>query len=856
MIDGLNFFNHLDQEISAKFLSMETMLFIGSFLALGFLGASVIFWGAWLLLLEGFVGAPHWLDWITVAALLIATIPILRSLIVSQWVMKLMKALKVVPRISATEKTAIEAGGSWVESEFFKGKPDFNVLLDQVATILSEQEVAFLNHQVEVLCQMVDDWKIWKSRDIPPEVWEYLKTEKFFGIIIPKSFGGLGFSPSAHSAIIQKIASKSFVVAVYVMVPNSLGPAELLLAYGTEKQKSYYLPRLANGVEIPSFALTEAEAGSDAGNIQSYGVLFKKGDSLFVRFFWNKRYISLAKVSTLLGLAFRLKDPENLLGKGEDLGITCALIPTDSPGVTIEDRHDPLGVPFYNCPVRGQGVEVSADCLIGGFDQAGHGWRMLMECLSAGRGISFPAQMAGSSQLSLAVVIPYVQVREQFGVSLGQFEGVQEPLARIAAHTYVIEAARSYILNALDQGIKPAVASAISKYQTTEYGRKVINDAMDVCGGAGISLGPRNKLAHFYLAAPISITVEGANILTRTLMIFGQGAFRAHPFAFDEIDAIEHGDIFQFDRAFWGHVLHTVKNAFRVLLLYVTRGWLDHRMGQGREGKFLRRISWASASFALLTDLSMAIFGGELKVKESLTGRFADVLSNLYLSSAVIKKYRTDGRRDDDWPLVNHVLADLMHQTQRYLENIYQNYEAPLFLWFWKGIIRPLSMLNPLHSPPLDSSGKELVLALMSQPNTLARLTSGIYLPKNGDDHLIELQEAAELSREVAPVIQRIHLYFKRNRQKRQELSIALLNHLVHSSEITPAESSALERWMYVKEQVILVDEFTEAEYHSRSNDVTTASSDGRFPGLARSSAPSRTQASRDKNAAPSRDLS
>ncbi|MGZ3722361.1 MAG: acyl-CoA dehydrogenase, partial [Bdellovibrionales bacterium] len=609
-------------------------------LCTGYFGLPFVVWAVLgAVALAGF-GAPLPLFLFGVAVALVFLITPVRRMLVSSVVMKTMTALKLIPHISATERTALEAGVVWMEAELFSGHPNFKTMLDQPYHELSAEEQSFLDNEVDQLCEMVDDYKFFKTKVMDPKVWEFIRRKGFLGMIIPKEYGGKGFSHSMHSSVIQKISSRSIGTVIYVMVPNSLGPAELLNHYGTDAQKKRYLPRLASGDEIPCFGLTEPSAGSDAGGITSEGILFKGDDGkLYIRLNWNKRWITLAAISTLIGLAFKLKDPENLLGKGEDLGITCALIPSNLKGVEIGDRHDPMGVPFHNCPTHGHDVIINAeDQVIGGIAGAGHGWKMLMECLGAGRGISLPGQAAGGAKLVARVAGNHSAIRKQFGMPIGRFEGVEEPLARIAGGAYYLEALRKYVLSALDQGIAPPVVTAIAKYNATEVGRTIINDGMDVLGGAGISMGERNTLAVTYIGTPIGITVEGANILTRTLMIFGQGALRAHPFAFKEVNSIERGDLKGFDEAFWGHMGHIVRNLIRCVFLSVTRAHLVMSPVGGPSRRYIQKLNWVSASFAIMTDLSMGMLGGKLKIKEKLTGRFADILSWMFIATAVIKR--------------------------------------------------------------------------------------------------------------------------------------------------------------------------------------------------------------------------
>ncbi|MEL6614014.1 MAG: acyl-CoA dehydrogenase, partial [Bacteroidota bacterium] len=496
-------------------------------LVLGYVGAPLGLWAALgAVALVGF-GAPVWLLAAFAALVVVFNVPPIRQQI-TRAVMALMDKLGFLPTISPTEKEAIDAGTVWVEGELFSGKPDFKKILAEDYPDLTDEERAFLDGPCDEVCEMAVDWDIMQRRDLPNEVWQKLKDDRFFGLIIPKEYGGLGLTPSANSAVVEKLAARSPALGITAMVPNSLGPAELLIHYGTQAQRDHYLPRLARGEDIPAFALTEPGAGSDAGAISSKGVLFKGEDGeVYLRLSWKKRYITLAAVSTVLGLAFKLEDPDNLLGRGKKLGITCALVPTDAPGVHLGERHDPLGIPFYNCPTTGTDVVVKAEeAIIGGTAGAGRGWRMLMECLSVGRGISLPSSSSGGAKTMLRVASAHAVNRKQFGLSIGKFEGIEEPLARIGGITYILEAARRYTNGGLDKGSKPSVVTAMMKYNATELYRIAINDAMDILGGNAISRGPRNTTASAYTNLPIMITVEGANILTRTLMIFGQGAIR------------------------------------------------------------------------------------------------------------------------------------------------------------------------------------------------------------------------------------------------------------------------------------------------------------------------------------------
>ena len=590
------------------------------------------------------------------AVALVFNAPVLRRRLVSNPLLHLFRRL--LPPMSDTEREALEAGSVWWEAELFRGDPRWQKLLDIPAARLSAEEQAFLDGPVEELCRMLDDWDITHvRRDLPPAVWRFLKEKGFFGLIVPRQYGGLEFSAQAHSAVVMKTASRSVTAAVTVMVPNSLGPAELLLHYGTEVQKNHYLPRLASGEEVPCFALTNPEAGSDASAMPDHGVVCRgefegKKGVLGIRLNWEKRYITLGPVATVLGLAFKLYDPDHLLGGSENLGITLALIPTNTPGVKIGTRHNPLNIPFQNGPNWGENVFIPLDWIIGGPQQIGQGWRMLMESLAAGRSISLPALSTGAGKLACRATGAYARIRKQFKLPIGKFEGVEEALARMAGYTYLMDATRSLTARAVDLGEKPSVASAIAKYQLTEHMRRVVNDAMDVQGGAGICLGPRNFMGRVYQALPISITVEGANILTRTLIIFGQGAVRCHPYILREMRAATDADSERasknFDDAIFSHVGYTFSNAARALWLGLTGARFVPVPFQGPTRRYAQHITRLSIGLALIADAAMLTLGGALKRREKLSGRFADVLSFLYLASAVIKRFEEQGRPQED----------------------------------------------------------------------------------------------------------------------------------------------------------------------------------------------------------------
>lgn len=794
-------------------------------LVLGFVGAPLIAWTVLVAAaLIGF-GAPVWLLAIVGLVAVVFNVTPLRRLLVSSFVLKTMKALKIVPSISETERTALEAGVVWAEGELFSGKPDFKKLMTEPYPETTEEEKAFLNGPVDRLCEMIDDWDIWQRRDLPPQVWDFIKKEKFLGMIIPKEYGGLGFSALAHSEVIQKISTRSIPACISVMVPNSLGPAELLNHYGTEQQKKYYLPRLAVGDEMPCFALTEPTAGSDAGSITASGILFKGDDGkLYIRLNWNKRWITLAAISTLLGLAFRLRDPDNLLGKGEDVGITCALIPVKTAGVVVGRRHDPLGVPFYNCPTQGKDVVVSVDQIIGGIEGAGKGWGMLMECLAAGRGVSLPAQSTGGAKIVSRVTSAHASVRKQFGVAIGKFEGIEEPLARIAGTTYLLEAMRRYTLGALDKGIKPPVVTAIAKYQATELSRKTINDGMDILGGAGISRGPRNTLAHLYISMPIGVTVEGANILTRTLIIFGQGALRAHPFAFKEVNAIDKNDLVGFDGAFWGHIGHVVRNAFRAVLLSVTRGWLAPSPVGGTVSVYYRRLAWTSATFAIMADIAMGSLGGALKQREKITGRFADILSWMYISTAVLRRWQAEGSRKEDLPFVHFSLNHGLYEIQKAFDGIFANLDVPGLTWLFRGPIRWWSNLNALAGEQSDKHTAKIATLVLSDSEQRDRLTDGIYIPKDPTQALGRYEEAFKVVKRAENAEKKIRTAIRQGLMPKSKGKEAI--ELAFGKKIiTQDEMADLQRAELVRYDAIQVDDFSQEEYLSRGQTLRVAAS-------------------------------
>jgi acyl-CoA dehydrogenase len=807
------------------FSGMETWaVWTGIVLALlvfGFTGAPLWLWAAAGFIALAGLGAPVWLITVYLVLAIIFNLKPIRSTLLSGPIMKVLDALKILPAISETEQTAIDAGTVWVEGELFSGKPNLKRLKDEKYPELTKEEREFLEGPVEELCAMVSDWEIFQNKDFDDRTWKFLKEKGFFGLIIPEKYGGYGFSANAHSAIVAKLASRCGPLATTVMVPNSLGPAELLMHYGTEEQKNHYLPRLATGEEMPCFALTEPNAGSDAGGMESTGVVFRADDGkLYLKLNWDKRYITLAAISTVIGLAFKMRDPDNLLGKGEFPGITAALVPSVTDGVELGLRHDPLGVPFYNCPTRGKDVVVSVDAIIGGVDGAGNGWRMLMESLAVGRGISLPAQAIGGAKTATRAVGAYAAIRKQFGLNIGKFEGIEEPMARIGGYTYLMDAARGYICGALDDGAKPAVVTAIAKYNFTELGREIINDSMDIVGGAGISRGPRNLFAHSYIAMPIAITVEGANILTRTLMIFGQGAIRSHPHALKEINALMNKDVKAFDDAFWKHIGHVVQNSIRSLLLSVTRGRLSGSPVGGPAAKYYRKLAWASASFAFMSDIALGSYGGALKMKEKLAGRYADILSWMFLATATLRRYDAEGQNSEDRDYFEWAMQHAFYRIQTAFDEIYSEIRVPGLSWLFRGPIGLWSRINRIGKKPSDDLGQKVAQAMQTRGEQRDRITKDIFIPKDKNEALGRYEFAMEAIESSFPVYKKLYKATKSGEIKKAKV-LKQLGEALEKGVITNEEATIVKKTEEARFDAILVDEFTLDEYEKDSVSVS-----------------------------------
>ncbi len=705
-------------------------------------------------------GSAGFIGWaIYILAIAVFAVSGIRQSLISRKALAVFK--KVLPAMSQTEKEALDAGTVWWEAELFKGKPEWKKLHAIQTPKLSAEEQAFLDGPVNEVCAMVNDFQVTHElADLPPEVWQYLKDHKFFAMIIKKKYGGLEFSAYAQSLVLQKLTGVSGVLSSTVGVPNSLGPGELLQHYGTEEQKDYYLPRLAEGKEIPCFALTSPEAGSDAGSIPDYGVVCKGNwegkEVLGMRLTWNKRYITLAPVATVLGLAFKLRDPQGLLGDKEDLGITCALIPTNVKGVEIGNRHFPLNVPFQNGPTRGKDIFVPIDFIIGGEKMAGQGWRMLVECLSVGRGITLPSNSTGGIKTAALATGAYSRIRRQFKQPIGHMEGIEEPLARIGGNAYVMDAASNLTVAGIDLGEKPSVISAIVKYHCTHRGQQSIIDAMDIVGGKGICIGPSNFLARGYQGSPIAVTVEGANILTRSMIIFGQGAIRCHPYVLEEMnaaysdasDAVE-----KFDKALAGHVSFTMSNLVRSIWFGLSDGLGSSAPTKDATKRYYQQLNRYSANLALLSDISMAVLGGSLKRKERLSARLGDILSQLYLSSAALKRFEQDGRPVEDLPLVHWALQDSLKQAETAVDEFLANFPNKVIARTLRVLIMPFGRVRKAPSDKLDSK----VARILQTPSaTRSRIGRGQYLAPTEHNPAGKIELALSVILQAEPVFDKV----------------------------------------------------------------------------------------------------
>ena len=774
----------------------------------------------YLLLMGIFSHAPGWLlaiFWILLLAVALPlALPDLRRKHFTAPMFSWFK--KVLPPMSETERDAIDAGTVWWDGELFSGRPDWDLLLSYPKVQLTEEEQAFIDGPTEELCAMVTDWEIGQAMDLPPRAWEHIKQHGFFALIIPKEYGGKGFSAYAHSQVAMKLATRSGDLASTVMVPNSLGPAELLLHYGTDEQRNHYLPRLARGDDIPCFALTGPLAGSDAGAMPDTGIICKgqwQGEEVIgLRLTWEKRYITLGPVATLLGLAFKAYDPEHLLGDVEDLGISLALIPTETPGVEIGRRHLPLGAAFMNGPNSGKDVFIPLEYLIGGQATLGKGWMMLMNCLSVGRSISLPAVGTGAAKFTSLVTGQYAQVREQFNVPLSAFEGIQESLARIGGNAWLMDSARMLTANAVDLGEKPSVLSAILKYHLTERGRECITHAMDVHGGKGIIMGPNNYLGRNWQGAPIFITVEGANILSRNLMIFGQGAIRCHPFVLKEMALAGRVDqdqaLAEFDTLLLKHIGFAVSNAASTFILNLGFGRFEKAPGDALSQGYYRALNRQAAAFAMLADLSMMLLGGELKRRERLSARLGDVLSHLYLASAALKRYHDLDYPEHLQPLFRWAMEEAMGESERALDELLSNFPSRVLGGLLRVIVFPLGRRHKGPSDALDAQVAAVLGRAKGDP-ALEELLAGCYRPQSPEDAVGALQYASDLLTAARPLHKKLQVAYKGGEFK-PEAGEHVIDAALSAGILQPDEAQTLRAAEAARRKVIDVDDFDKEE--------------------------------------------
>ena len=811
-----------------------TLLFIAAVLFLAYKRLSLITFTAtftvllvaytWLGAQSAPAGVWKGFLWVLLTGLWLLNIRPLRKALITRPFMK--AYLKLLPSMSQTEREALEAGTVWWDGELFTGAPKWSKLLSAKPPRLSTEEEAFLDGPCEELCRMLDDWNITHERgDMPPHVWEFMKSRGFFAMIIPKKYGGLEFSAYAHSCVLAKIASRSTTASSTVAVPNSLGPAELLNHYGTEDQKNYYLPRLARGEEVPCFALTGPRAGSDAASIPDTGIVcrgtWQGHEVIGVRLNFSKRYITLAPIATVIGLAFRMFDPDKLLGGKADIGITCALIPRGTPGVTIGRRHFPINVPFQNGPIQGKDVFVPLDALIGGVKMAGSGWRMLVEQLSVGRCISLPSNATGGAKAGTWATGAYARIRRQFNMPVGKFEGVESVIARMVGLTYTMDAARSVTAGAIDGGEKPSVPSAMLKYHVTEMARQVASDAMDVHGGKGICLGPKNYLARGYQVVPVAITVEGANLLTRSLIIFGQGAIRCHPFVLKEMTAARNPDrkkgVDDFDKALFGHIGFTISNAVRSSIMALTHARFTQRPVEGQVGRYYQHIVRFSASFAFAVDVAMLTLGGYLKKKENLSARLGDVLSCMYLASMVLKHHENQGRPAEDLPIVEWACRNLLYHAQEQLYGFVRNFPNRFIGGVLQAVVLPRGRA---YSAPGDRLGRKLASLVTSPTDARERLCHYMYWTLEPTNPFGLLQEALLLAEKVEPLEKRIRVEgVKTGRISALDLPNQI-QQAVEAGIITEAEAAALRDFDRKVMDLIHVDDFAPHELGTQAEPV------------------------------------
>ena len=727
--------------------------------------------------------------------------------------MNWMKANKILPQISDTERQALEAGKVWIDGGFFAGNPDFKKILAENYNKLPAEEQAFLDGPVEELCRMIDRYEIGRTKHVPEEIVEFIKKSGMMGFLIPKQYGGKEFSILGISTIMAKIGPVSATVGTLVVIPNSLGAAELIIHYGTQAQKDHYLPKLAAGEYVPCFGLTEPTAGSDAASIKAEGLVFKDSDGQNkIKLNFRKRYITLAPIANLATIACSLHDPQNLLGKGEHLGITCVLVHKGTPGFTNGDHHDPIGDPFYNGPLIGKDVVVPVGNIVGAESGAGQGWRMLMEQLAGGRMVSLPAGAVGGAKAVAAVTGPYSVVRQQFGIPIGRMEGVEDKVGKIAALTYMLDGARIFGCSAVDSGIQPPVVSAVMKAYTTDLARELTGDGMDVFSGSGVMQGPNNILGMGYKSAPVGITVEGANIMTRTLMIFGQGATRCHPYALKVVKGVEENNVALFRNNLVGWIGHFVLNILRGWVRYLTRGLTAGSPVGGPTARYYRLLGWSATRFAVLTDLAMFTIGGKLKIRGKLTGRYADALAWMILATGALRRYEAEGRREEDLPLVHYSVQYALHKVQEAFAGIYANFGAGLLGGWLRTVGTFFLRLNPVGFLPGDKLSHQAALAIQAPGAQYERLTNGVFFSPDESLGAGRLVKAFKLVAQAAPVLEKIHAAQKAKKLPRGAAE-ELAQDAVNQGLIAPEEAALVRKATTARLEAIEVDVFTPEQY-------------------------------------------
>ena len=782
-------------------------------LVCSYFSSSLILWtiitGIYLLItsivgwLDGAAFITLWAVFIPVAVFL--NVKVIRKAVVSTPLLKIFS--KSMPKLSKTEETALNAGDTWIEEDLFRGEPNWNRVHGIPKHALSDEEQSFVDHETNELCAMVDDWDVMQKRDLPKPVWQFIKDKGFFGLVIDKKYGGKGFSAKAHSEIVMKICSRSPTAAVTVMVPNSLGPGELLHHYGTQEQKDKFLPDLASGKQIPCFALTEPQAGSDATTLSSNGIVcedeFDGQRTLGIRLSFNKRYITLAPVATLIGLAIDLKDPDGLLNGNGSQGITCLLIPRETKGLEIGNRHLPATLPFMNGTLRGEDIFVPMDYIIGGQKMAGEGWRMLVECLSIGRSISLPANGTACASLSYLTTGAYSVLRKQFGIHIGGFEGIEEVLANISGLSYIINATREITVAAVDAGIKPSVASAIAKMHNTEKARETIKGAMDVHSGRGVVIGPRNYLAAGYQGAPVSITVEGANIMTRNLLIFGQGAMACHPYIRKEFYAVNEGNVDKFDQILWSHAGYLMRNTIRSVWAGLTCGAFISTPSSPLK-KYYKRVARLSYNFACVSDISLMYLGGELKRKERLSARLGDALSHLYMASAVLKQFRDYGEHKDELVYAKWALEYCLYETQKGLCGLTANFPSKTLGVVMRGLMFPV---GKVYKGPSDKLDAQVAKSSMKNNAYRQRLLSRMYFSGDSNQPIDRVENAFQLVLNAADIVKKINKAIRAKTLPKlpieKLLDEALEKEIINQQEYDQLAAAEQARW-----DALQVDEF------------------------------------------------